>query len=131
MKYLTLVYFPLLFSTWLVVSGLVGSGNAVAGQERLRVITDKNAKDWIQYDQNSVVPSGPMRFRVWVVGFDADHFPKRSLEEYDCANRIVRDVEVITERPNKPATHTFTPSEWRGIERESPPRGELYKILCR
>ena len=131
MKYLTLVYFPLLFSTWLVVSGLVGSGNAVAGQERLRVITDKNAKDWIQYDQNSVVPSGPMRFRVWVVGFDADHFPKRSLEEYDCANRIVRDVEVITERPNKPATHTFTPSEWRGIERESPTRGDLYKILCR
>jgi len=126
MKKISLFFFPLLFSTWLIVSG-----NAVAGQERLRVIADKNGKDWIQYDQNSVVPSGPMRFRVWVVGFDTEHFPKRSLEEYDCANRIVRDVEVITERPNKPGTHTFTPSEWRGIERESPTRGDLYKILCR
>jgi hypothetical protein len=84
----------------------------------------------ILYDRDSVVPSGPNRFRVWIAGFDADRSPRKSLEEIDCANRIVRNIEVVVEKPGKPVAHTFSPSEWRDVPRESP-RGELLKTLCR
>jgi hypothetical protein len=103
---------------------------AEAGNERWKAIAGKEGGERILYDPDSVIPSGPRMFRVWVIGFDKDHLPRKSFEEFDCTNRIVRDVEVIVERPNKPVAHTFTPSDWTGVVRESP-RGELFKILCR
>jgi hypothetical protein len=120
------VFLFLLFSASIMIAG-----NAHAGNERWKAIAGKTGEDRMLYDPDSIIPSGPRTFRVWSMGFDADHSPRKSQEEFDCTNKIVRDVEVITERPNKPATHTFTPSEWRGIEGESSPRRELYKILCR
>ena len=109
---------------------MVSIGNATAGNERWKAIAGKNGEDRILYDPGSVIPSGPRVFRIWIMGFDKNHSPRKSLEEFDCANRIVRDVEVIVDRPNKPVAHTFTPSDWTGVVRESP-RGELLKILCR
>jgi hypothetical protein len=106
------------------------TGVAGAATERWKVIAGKEGEERILYDPDSVIPGGPGRYRVWIMGFDKDHFPRKSLEEFDCANRIVRDVEVIVERPNKPVTHTLTPSDWRSVVRDSP-RGELFKILCR
>lgn len=103
---------------------------ASAGNERWKAITGKNGEDRILYDPDSVIPFGPGIFRVRTVSFNEGHSPKRSLEEIDCSNRIYRDIEVITEEPGKPIRHTFAPSEWRGIDRESP-RGELTRILCR
>lgn len=123
--YLTL-FLILIFSFLLSL----GTGAAEAGNERWKAIAGKEGEDRILYDPDSVIPSGPLVFRVWIMGFDKDHFPRKSFEEFDCMNRIVRDVEVIVERPNKPVTHTVTPSDWRGVVRESP-RGELFKILCR
>jgi hypothetical protein len=116
----------------LVFSFLLSSGKdtAEAANGRWKAIAGKEGEERIIYDPDSVIPGGPGRFRVWIMGFDKDHFPRKSLEEFDCANRIVRDVEVIVERPNKPVAHTVTPSDWRGVVRESP-RGELFKILCR
>jgi hypothetical protein len=114
----------------LVSSLLVVRGNTEAGNERWKAIAGKNGEDRILYDPDNVIPLRPRVFRVWIMGFDKDHFPRKSLEEFDCSNRIVRDVEVIVERPNKPVAHTVTPSDWRGVVRESP-RGELFKILCR
>ncbi len=101
-----------------------------AATERWMAIAGKEGEERILYDQDSVIPSRPRVFRVWIMGFDKDHFPRKSLEEFDCANRIVREIEVIADRPNKPAVHSFTPSDWSGVVRESP-RGELLKILCR
>ena len=114
----------------LAFSCLAFSGPADAANERWKAIAGKNGEDRILYDPDSVIPSGPRVFRVWIMGFDKDHFPRKSLGEFDCVNRIVRDVEVIVERPNKPVSHTFTPSDWTGVMRESP-KGELFKILCR
>jgi hypothetical protein len=105
------------------------TGVAGAATERWKAIAGKEGEERILYDPDSVIPSRPRVFRVWIMGFDKDHFPRKSLEEFDCANRIVRDVEVNVERPNKPVAHTFTPSDWSGVVRESP-RGELLKILC-
>jgi len=115
----------LIFSFLLsLVTGIAG-----AATERWKAIAGKEGEERILYDPDSVVPSGPRVFRVWIMGFDKGHFPRKSFEEFDCVNRIVRDVEVIVERPNKPIAHTFTPSDWRGVVRESP-RGEILKILC-
>jgi hypothetical protein len=124
-KPLFLVVLMLLF-----LSSLLSSLPAEAGTERWKAVTGKNGEGRILYDPDSVIPLGPGIFRVWIIGFDQDQFPRRSLEEIDCPNRIIRDIEVITERPDKPTRHTFAPSEWRGIVRESP-RGELSGVLCR
>ena len=123
--YLTL-FLILVFSFLLSL----GAGAAEAANERWKAITGKEGEERILYDPDSIIHSGPGVFRVWIMGFDKDHLPRKSFEEFDCTNRIVRDVEVIVERPNKPVAHTFTPSDWTGVVRESP-RGELFKILCR
>lgn len=109
---------------------LLSFQRAEAGNEQWKAISGKNGAERILYDPNSVIPLGPETFRVWIISFDKDRSPRRSLEEIDCSNRIYRDIEVITEEPGKPIRHTFAPSEWRGIDRESP-RGELTRILCR
>lgn len=114
----------------LAFSCLAFSSPSDAANERWKAITGKTGDDRILYNPDSVIPSGPRVFRVWIMGFDKDHFPRKSLEEFDCANRIVRDVEVVVEKPNKPVSHSMTPSDWRGVVRESP-RGEILKILCR
>jgi len=103
---------------------------AAEAAERWKEVPGKGAQDRILYDADSVVPSGPRNFRVWVIGFEKDGFPRKSHEEFDCANRIVRDVEVVVERPGKPVSHSFTPSEWRDVPRDAP-RGKLLKTLCR
>ena len=125
MKKLGLVFLILLFSTL-----AISLGSTSAGNERWKTAVGKNGEDRILYDPDSIVPSGPGVFRVRIMGFDKDHFTRRSLEEFDCTNKIFRDIEVTTEKPNKPVLRTGTPSEWRGIVKESP-RGELFKILCR
>jgi hypothetical protein len=119
-----------MFILLLVFSIAVFPGTAEAGNERWKAITGNNGEDRILYDPDSVIPVRPGVLRVWIMGFDRDHLPRKSLEEIDCSNKIIRDVEVIVERPNKPVSHTVTPSDWRGVVRESP-RGELFKILCR
>ncbi|MFZ2198356.1 MAG: hypothetical protein WAV13_11525 [Thermodesulfovibrionales bacterium] len=122
-----LALFLVLISSFLpsFVTGVAG-----AATERWKAIAGKEGEERILYDPDSVIPGGPGRYRVWIMGFDKDHFPRKSFEEFDCANRIVRDVEVIVERPNKPVTHTITPSDWRSVVRDSP-MGELFRILCR
>ena len=114
----------------LVLSLAAPPGTAEAGNERWKAVTGKKGGDRILFDPDSVIPSGPRVFRVRVIVFDEDQNTMRSLEEFDCTNKIFRDIEVITEKSNKPANRTLTPSEWRGIVKESP-RGELLKILCR
>ena len=114
----------------LFFASILAAGTADAANERWKEIAGKTGEERILYDPDSIVPSGPRVFRIWIMGFDADHFPRKSLEEYDCNNRIVRDVEVISERPNRPMTRTITPSDWRGVVRDTP-RGELFRILCR
>lgn len=104
--------------------------NAAAGNERWTAIAGKTGEERILYDPDSVIPSGPRAFRVRIMGFDADGFPRKSQEEFDCSNKIVRDIEVISERPGKPMTRGIAPSEWSGVVRESP-RWELFKTLCR
>ncbi len=115
----------LLYSSLTILTGIGHAGN-----ERWKAIAGKTGEERILYDPDSVIPSGPRTFRIWIMGFDANGAPKKSREEFDCTNRIVRDVEVISEKPNRPVSHTFTPSDWRGVIRETP-RGELFKILCR
>ena len=104
--------------------------SAFAANERWIAIAGRNGEGRILYDPGSVIPSGPGKFRVWIMGFDADQFPRKSQEEFDCSNKIVRDIEVVSERPGKPATRAIAPSEWRGVVRETP-RWELFKTLCR
>ena len=119
------VFLFFLYSALIIFMGIGHAGN-----ERWKAIAGKTGEERILYDPDSIIPSGPRTFRVWIMGFDADHFPRKSREEFDCINRIVRDVEVISEKPNRPVNHTFTPSDWHGVVRETP-RGELFKNLCR
>ncbi len=116
------------FSAFLATA--ICAGPTGAAKQQWKDIPGKTGEERILYDADSVVPSGPGRFRVWVTGFDKDRFPRKSQEEYDCGNRIVRDVEVIVEKPGKPVSHTFAPSEWRDVPRDTP-RGELLRTLCR
>jgi hypothetical protein len=109
---------------------LVNSGASDAANERWKAIAGKTGEDRVLYDPDSVIPSGPRMFRVWIMGFDADHFPRRSQEEFDCTNKIVRDIEVISEKPGKPVARAIAPSDWRGVARETP-RWELFQTLCR
>jgi hypothetical protein len=120
----------LVFLFLLISSSVVSLGNATAANERWKAVAGKNGEDRILYDPDSVIPQKPGVIRVRIMGFDKDHFTRRSLEEFDCTNKIVRDIEVTTEKPNKPVLRTGAPSEWRGVVKESP-RGELFKILCR
>ena len=120
----------LIFLFILISSSSASPGYAAAGNERWKAIAGNNGEERILYDPGSVIPLRPGVFRVWIVSFDKDHSPRKFLEEIDCTNKIVRDLEVITEKPGKPIQHTFTPSDWRGIVRESS-MGELFRILCR
>ena len=122
--------FVLMLFLLLVSSFFVSPRTAEAGNERWKAIAGKNGEERILYDPESVMSLRPGVVRVWVMGFDNDHSPKKTLEEIDCSNKIVRDIEVIMEKPNKPTLHTITPSDWRGIVLDSP-RGDLLKILCR
>ena len=122
--------FVLMLFLLLVSSFIPSPRTADAGNERWKAIAGKNGEERILYDPDSVLSLRPGVVRVWVMGFDNNHSPRRSQEEIDCSNKIVRDIEVITEKPNKPTLHTITPSDWRGIVLDSP-RGELLKILCR
>jgi hypothetical protein len=106
------------------------SASPRTGTEQWKAIQGKIGEERIFYNPDSVIPSGPSGFRVWVMDFKKDYLPRKSLEEFDCANRIVRDLEVIVERSSKPMIHTFTPSDWRGVSRDAP-RDELLRILCR
>lgn len=108
----------------------LSTANYAAGKERWKTVAGKNGEDKVLYDPDSVIPLRPGVYRVRIMGFDKDHSPRKSLEEFDCSNRIVRDVEVVVEKPNRPVSRTVTPSDWSGVARESP-RGELFKILCR
>lgn len=114
----------------LVLSFAASLDAAEAGNEQWKAIAGKDEEERILYDPDSVIPSGPRKVRVWIMGFDKDHSPRKSLEEIDCSNKIIRDVEVVVERPNKPVAHTVTPSDWTSVVAESP-RGELFKVLCR
>ena len=122
-----LIFLIFLFSSFVVSFGNAGSGTQI---ERWKAIAGREGEERILYNPDSVIPSGPRMFRVWVMGFDKDHFPRKSLEEFDCTNKIIRDAEVIVERPHKPVAHAITPSDWTSVVLESP-RGELFKILCR
>jgi hypothetical protein len=124
-KHLFLVY--LIF---LCLSSFFSSRLAEAGNDRWKAIAGKNGEERILYDPDSIIPSGMRTFRVWIMGFDANGFSRKSQEEFDCSNKIVRDVEVILERPGKPMTRANAPSEWRGVVRETP-RWELFQTLCR
>jgi len=125
MKKTGAVFLFLLYSSLMMFMGIGHAGN-----ERWKAIAGKPGEERILYDPDSIVPSGQRMFRVWIMGFDANGFPRKSREEFDCINRIVRDVEVISEKPNRPVNHTFTPSDWHGVVRNTP-RGELFKNLCR
>ena len=120
-----LVFLILPISAWAISLGRTSAGN-----ERWKAVAGKNGEDSILYDPDSVIPLQLGVFRVRIMGFDKDHSTRMSLEEIDCTNKIFRDIEVTAEKPNKPVIRTGTPSEWRGIVKESP-RGELLKILCR
>ena len=125
MKKLGLVFLILLFSALAISLESTGAAN-----EQWKAIAGKTGEDRILYDTGSVISLRPGVFRVWIMSFDKDHSPRKSLEEIDCSNKIVRDLEVIMEKPNNPIRHSFTPSDWTGVVRESP-RGELLRILCR
>ena len=96
------------FLFFLYSSLIMSSGTGHAANERWKAIAGKSGAGRILYDPDSIVPSGPRTFRVWIMGFDANGFPRKSREEFDCTNRIVRDVEVISERPrtNRSPTHS-------------------------
>jgi len=129
-KVISIRQYVLILFMLLVSSFIPSPRTADAGNERWKAIAGKNGEERILYDPDSVMSLRPGVVRVWVMGFDNNHSPRRSQEEIDCSNKIVRDIEVILERPNKPTLHTITPSDWRGIVLDSP-RGELLKILCR
>ena len=103
---------------------------AEAGKEQWKSISGNNNREWILYDPESVIYLQKDLVRVWVMGIDNNSTRRKSLEEINCSHKIVRDIEVITEKSNKANVHNIAPSSWHGIVRNSA-RGELFKILCR
>ena len=103
---------------------------AEAGKERWKSISANNKKEWILYDSESVIYLQKDLVRVWVMGTDNNSTRRKSLEEINCSHKIIRDIEVITEKPNMGTVNNTVPSSWHGIVRNSA-RGELFKILCR
>jgi len=81
------------------------------------------------YDSASVVYFSKDIVRVWTRELTSDAPTKRN-KEINCSSKIIRDVQVITEKTNKAPHTSLTPSEWRAIENQ-PPMKELFKVLCR
>jgi hypothetical protein len=104
--------------------------NSEAGKDRWKSVPGRNGQEWILYDPDSVIYLQKDLVRVWIMDTGKDSSGRKSLEEMNCSHKIIRDIEVVTEKPNKLILHTITPTDWRGIVKESP-RGELFKILCR
>lgn len=103
---------------------------AEAGSERWKPIAGKDGGPGLLYDPDSVTHTSKDARRVWIRSFNQDGSQRKVLEEVNCAYKIIRDIQVVTERPNKPPQINNNPSEWREIVRE-PPFGDLLKILCR
>lgn len=82
------------------------------------------------YDSNSVIKIGDDIRRFWIKSTSDNGSQKKALEELDCRNRVVRDVQTITERPNKSTQLSNEPSSWRDVLGD-PAMRELYKTLCR
>lgn len=113
---------PLILFSWIVLIPL----SASAAEPSWKVISGKSGKDGILYDPASVMYLSRTLTRVWVRNTPQ----QRTLKEFHCAYKIVRDVQVVTEPPNKPPQTNLIPSDWRGVVPESP-LGELFKKICR
>lgn len=99
---------------------------AWAAEPTWKAIAGKGGTGGILYDPSSVTRPSRDAVRVWI----RKTAQQRILEEFHCSYKIVRDVQVVTELPNKPPRITFVPSEWRGVVKESP-LGELFGVICR
>ena len=93
-------------------------------------ITGNSGKEGILYDPGSVTYLSRNLARVWIRTNARDGSPLRIHEEFNCSYKIVRDVRVVTEMPNKPPQTDLVPSDWRGVVKESP-LGELFRKICK
>ncbi|MDA8242333.1 MAG: hypothetical protein M0Z67_18435 [Nitrospiraceae bacterium] len=102
--------------------------SAVDDQWKYVTSTDKGARCF--YDAASVIPLGKDVKEVRTREIGSDGSAASSLEEVDCANKIVREREVIIESRNKPPQVSHELGDWRAMELD-PVMSQLFKALCR
>lgn len=105
-------------------------GRAPAVDEQWKYVTaDENGARCF-YDAGSVVPLAKDVIEVRIREIGSDGSTTRALEEINCANKIVREREVIIETQNRPPQSSHRLTDWRAMERD-PFMSRLFKILCR
>lgn len=83
------------------------------------------------YDAASVLYLSKDLISVWTRELAPNSAPTRKLREINCSFRIIRDRQVIVEKPdNRAPGLQNSPSEWHAMERD-PVTMTLYKTLCR
>ena len=98
---------------------------ARAAEPSWKTVSDRSGNDAILYDPSSVTRPSRNAARVWIRKTGG----QRILAEFQCSYKIVREVQVVTEQPNRPPGINMVPSDWRGVVPESA-LGELFRKIC-
>ncbi len=104
------------------------SASAVDDQWKYVTSTDKGARCF--YDAASVIPLGKDVIEVRTREIGSDGTTTSSLEEVDCANKIVREREVTIDTRDRPPQVSHGLGDWRAMELD-PFMSQLFKALCR
>ena len=82
------------------------------------------------YDRESIVQISNNMAHVWTKRLGRYSSEIKVLVEVDCANKIMRDAQLIVEKPSAAASSLNRDRSWRGVVRGTP-EGELFSIICR
>jgi hypothetical protein len=116
--------FPLLLGLLIVPS------NAGTGSNKWIYIAGTKTDPGLSYDRESIIPVSGNVTQVWTKRLGRNSSEIRVLAEVDCANKIMRDVQIVVERPSAAASSLNRDRSWRGVVRGTP-EGELFTVICR
>ena len=116
-----------LISFILAAALFVLSSGASAAEEQWKFLWANDKGERVLYDAASVVYFSRDEVQVRIKELSRE--PLSKLEEINCAYKIYRDREVVSERPGRTRPAMF-PSRWQPVEK-SPAMKELHKAVCK
>lgn len=118
------------FFVLLVLSIVLFSFRAEAVNEEWKYIAENDKGDRAFYDSLSVIPHSVDVVQVWVKNLGHDGSATKILKEINCSHKVVRELQVISERRGKSALPPTPQSNWQAMELE-PIMKELHRKICR
>jgi hypothetical protein len=84
----------------------------------------------LYYDRESIIPISGNVNQLWIKRIDKNSSEIRVLVEVDCANKIIRDTQIVVEKPSAAASSLNRDRTWRSVVRGTP-EGDLFRVICR